>query len=51
MAKLKQRLANVSANETGPAGDQYASWHCDLFRLHIYLEMRRADLARVASVS
>jgi hypothetical protein len=51
MAKLKQRLANVSANETGPAGDQYASWHCDSFRLHIYLETRRGDSAWVASDS
>ncbi len=47
----KQRLANVSANETGAAGDQYASWHYDPFRSHIEMEMMPADLAQIPSVS
>jgi hypothetical protein len=31
----KQRQTHVPANETGAAGDQYASWHNDPFRPHI----------------
>jgi hypothetical protein len=47
----EQRLTYVSANETGAAGDQDASWHNDPFRRHIEMEITPADLALRASVS